>query len=74
MAGLSVVGRDYYGVYPLRGKPLNARDAPTKQLLANRELQDLVAALGLDYTKDYESVRERTRARAWVCVGVRGCA
>ena len=56
VAGLAVVGRDYYGVYPLRGKPLNARDAPIKQILANKELQDLVAALGLDFTKTYETV------------------
>jgi DNA topoisomerase-2 len=27
MSGLSVVGRDYYGVFPLKGKPLNVRDA-----------------------------------------------
>lgn len=56
VAGLSVVGRDLYGVYPLRGKPLNARDAPVKQISANKELQDLVAALGLDFTKSYETV------------------
>jgi len=27
MSGLSVIGRDFYGVFPLKGKPLNARDA-----------------------------------------------
>lgn len=27
MSGISVVGRDYYGVFPLKGKPLNVRDA-----------------------------------------------
>ena len=27
MSGVSVVGRDYYGVFPLKGKPLNVRDA-----------------------------------------------
>ena len=27
VSGLSVIGRDYYGVFPLRGKLLNVRDA-----------------------------------------------
>ena len=27
ISGLSVVGRDYYGVFPLKGKPLNVREA-----------------------------------------------
>jgi len=30
VAGMSVVGRDYYGVFPLRGKPLNVRDATVR--------------------------------------------
>ena len=30
MAGLEVVGRDRWGVFPLRGKLLNVRDATTK--------------------------------------------
>lgn len=32
MSGLSVVGRDYYGVFPLKGKPLNVREASHKQV------------------------------------------
>lgn len=32
MAGLSVVGRDKYGVFPLKGKLLNVRDASHKQV------------------------------------------
>jgi DNA topoisomerase II len=30
MAGIEVVGRDNYGVFPLRGKLLNVREASTK--------------------------------------------
>jgi DNA topoisomerase-2 len=30
MAGLEIVGRDYYGVFPLKGKMLNVREATTK--------------------------------------------
>lgn len=32
VAGLSVVGRDHYGVFPLRGKLLNVREASHKQV------------------------------------------
>jgi len=32
VAGLGVVGRDLYGVFPLRGKLLNVREASTKQV------------------------------------------
>ena len=41
IAGLSVVGRDYYGVFPLRGKCKNVRDASVKQLTENKEFNDL---------------------------------
>ena len=32
VSGLSVVGRDRYGVFPLRGKLLNVREASDKQV------------------------------------------
>ena len=32
VAGLGVVGRDRYGVFPLRGKMLNVREATPKQV------------------------------------------
>jgi DNA topoisomerase-2 len=35
MAGIEVVGRDYYGVFPLRGKLLNVREASNAALLKN---------------------------------------
>lgn len=38
VAGLGVVGRDYYGVFPLRGKLLNVREASHKQVTPPREL------------------------------------
>jgi hypothetical protein len=33
ISGLSVVGRDRYGVFPLRGKLLNVRDATHQQIM-----------------------------------------
>jgi hypothetical protein len=35
ISGLSVVGRDNYGVFPLRGKLLNVRDATSTQVLSS---------------------------------------
>lgn len=56
MAGLSVVGRDFYGVFPLKGKLLNVREATVKQLQNNEEIANIKKILGLrndyDYTTD----------------------
>lgn len=35
MAGIEIVGRDKYGVFPLRGKLLNVREATVKQIMEN---------------------------------------
>ncbi|NP_001037009.1 DNA topoisomerase 2 [Bombyx mori] len=56
VSGLSVVGRDHYGVFPLEGKPLNVRDASHKQVLENVEINNLIKILGLQYKKKYNSV------------------
>lgn len=44
ISGLSVVGRDLYGVFPLRGKLLNVRDATHKQVNTN-EQSDIVQVI-----------------------------
>merc|ERR1719379_3284822 len=49
VAGLSVVGRDRYGVFPLRGKPLNVRDVTQSQVAANTEIMNIVKILGLSF-------------------------
>jgi DNA topoisomerase-2 len=56
VAGLSVIGRDYYGVFPLRGKLLNVRDATAAQILKNEEINSLKKILGLQQGKEYTSV------------------
>jgi DNA topoisomerase-2 len=58
VAGLSVVGRDYYGVFPLRGKLLNVRDASAAQLLKNEEINNLKKILGLQQGKEYTSLKD----------------
>jgi DNA topoisomerase-2 len=35
MSGIEVVGRDRYGVFPLKGKMLNVRDSTAKQAMEN---------------------------------------
>ncbi|CRH03817.1 DNA topoisomerase II, putative [Plasmodium relictum] len=50
LAGLSIVGRDRYGVFPLKGKLLNVRDASFKQLMDNKEIQNIFRIMGLDIT------------------------
>ncbi|KNC79788.1 hypothetical protein SARC_07829 [Sphaeroforma arctica JP610] len=55
VSGLSVVGRDYYGVFPLRGKLLNVREASMKQIMDNAEVQSIVNIMGLKYGQKYES-------------------
>lgn len=55
VSGLSVVGRDYYGVFPLRGKLLNVREANFKQIMENEELNSLKKILALQHNKEYTS-------------------
>jgi DNA topoisomerase-2 len=66
VAGLSVVGRDCYGVFPLRGKCKNVRDASVKQLMANQEFNDLKKILGLQQDKEYKSVSELRYGRLMI--------
>lgn len=49
VAGLSVVGRDRYGVFPLRGKLLNVRDATQRQVMDNKEIMSVAKILGLSF-------------------------
>lgn len=57
MSGLAVLGRDYYGVFPLRGKLLNVREANTKTLMGNEEIQNLIKIIGLQIGKNYEDLK-----------------
>ncbi|KAI2804767.1 hypothetical protein RDWZM_008069 [Blomia tropicalis] len=56
VAGLGVIGRDKYGVFPLRGKMLNVREASHKQILENAEINNIIKIVGLQYKKAYTSV------------------
>ena len=55
IAGLSVVGRDKWGVFPLKGKVLNVKDVAAKKINENEEISSLKKILGLESGKKYES-------------------
>ncbi|KAG8198803.1 hypothetical protein JTE90_007107 [Oedothorax gibbosus] len=58
VSGLGVVGRDKYGVFPLKGKILNVREATHKQILENAEINNIIKIIGLQYKKKYESIED----------------
>ena len=66
VAGLSVVGRDHYGVFPLRGKCKNVRDSSVAQLTSNQEFNDLKKILGLQQGKEYTNVSELRYGRLMI--------
>ena len=47
-------GRDWFGIYPLRGKLLNVRNASMQSTASNKEITDVIQALGLRHGVDYE--------------------
>nr|NVI79317.1 topoisomerase 2 [Cucujiformia] len=63
VSGLGVIGRDYYGVFPLRGKLLNVREATHKQILENAEINNLIKILGLQYKRKYTTEQDMRSLR-----------
>ena len=47
VGGLSVVGRERYGVFPLKGKLLNVRGVSHSQVAKVKELKQVASILGL---------------------------
>ena len=58
VAGLSVVGRQRYGVFPLRGKVMNVCDVGADKVAANAEISAIKKILGLQTGKVYLSTAE----------------
>jgi len=63
ISGLSVVGRDRFGVFPLKGKVMNTRNMSTKRIAENSELNNLRAILGLRYGTDYSDPKNAAALR-----------
>ncbi len=53
LAGRAVVNQDLFGVFPLRGKLLNVRDATVDQIMKNTEIQNIKKFMGLQHKKEY---------------------
>ncbi|KAK4991478.1 DNA topoisomerase 2 [Elasticomyces elasticus] len=57
LAGRAVVNPDLFGVFPLRGKLLNVRDASIDQISKNQEIQNIKKFMGLQHKKNYEDTK-----------------
>jgi DNA topoisomerase-2 len=66
ISGLAVVGRDLYGVFPLKGKILNVKEATIKQKTNNEEITRIKLLLGLEHGKKYKDLRSLRYGRVMV--------
>ena len=58
ISGLSVIGRDKYGVFPLRGKILNVKDASLQKISDNNEIAAIKKIMGLEQNKKYTDLSQ----------------
>jgi len=55
VSGLSVIGRNYFGIFPLKGKLLNVRDAAVSKISDNAEIGNIIKIMGLNYKRSYQT-------------------
>ena len=55
VSGLSKEDRNIIGIYPLKGKLMNVRDATTKKISENNEINDIKKIIGLESNRKYTS-------------------
>jgi len=68
MSGLDIVGRNYWGVFPLKGKMLNVRDIKNiKKIAENEEIKNIIKIFGLEIGKEYTSI-DRLRYGKILCL------
>lgn len=58
LTGLSIVGRDLWGVFPIKGRPLNVRDVPVSKIVNNDEIANIIKIIGLVPGKKYTNLKE----------------
>ena len=66
ICGLNVVGRERFGVFPLRGKLLNVKDISQEKFNKNEELTAIKAILGLRQGQKYKDKKELRYGRVMV--------
>ena len=57
VSGISAIthGRNIFGIFPLKGKLLNVREASAKQIAGNDEINNIKKILGLHMGKEYSN-------------------
>ena len=58
LTGFASTGRDYFGCFPLKGKPLNVRDSALSKIKENDEIKNIITALGLEFGKKYTNTND----------------
>lgn len=53
IAGISEVGREKFGVFPLKGKVMNVKDVTVKKISENDEITNIKKILGLESNREY---------------------
>ncbi len=66
ITGLKVVGREKWGVFPLKGKMLNVKDISQDKFNKNEELTAIKKILGLEQGKRYTGLKELRYGRVMV--------
>jgi DNA topoisomerase-2 len=66
ITGLKVVGREKWGVFPLKGKMLNVRDVSADKFSKNEELTAIKKILGLEQSKVYKDLKSLRYGRVMV--------
>ena len=66
ISGLKVVGREKYGVFPLKGKILNVKDISVDKKLKNQELTYIKQILGLEAGKVYTDLKQLRYGRVMI--------
>ena len=66
IAGLAVVGRERWGVFPLRGKMLNVKDISQEKFNKNEELTAIKKILGLEQGKVYTATTSLRYGRVMI--------
>lgn len=63
VSGLAEVGNVHYGIYPVRGKPLNVFNSSQKAIVQNKEIGELCKILGLRTNTDYSTEKALSTLR-----------
>jgi DNA topoisomerase-2 len=66
ISGLAVVGRERYGVFPLKGKLQNVKDISIDKFNKNEELTAIKKILGLEHGKNYKETKSLRYGRVMI--------